>query len=138
LHNVVEKTVFMQKAIYYVSKLIASRGIIELTDRNVNFQVSPFDASFGIKNFSIDICTINDIRIEGGSFNPKVVIVTAEQEHEFVLPKGQELYDRLKVLCIHPFQSAPANEGGDTMLRCSCGRFMNTLYRFCPWCGSKL
>ena len=49
-----QTTIFMQKAIYFVSKLIAARGMIELTDRSLNFQVSPLDASFGMKDLTIE------------------------------------------------------------------------------------
>ncbi|UCF06702.1 MAG: hypothetical protein JSV33_06670 [bacterium] len=135
---VAEKTLFMQKAIYFVSKLIASRGIIELTDRNLNFQVSPFDASFGIRDLSVDICTIRDIRIEGGSFHPKVVVIDAESEYEFVLSKGQELYDTLKKLCSHPIEFDPGKEVHETLKQCSCNRFISSSYRYCPWCGCAL
>ena len=61
-----ELTLFMQKAIYYVSKPIAARGIIELTDRRLYFQVQPFDASFGIRSISIDVCMITGVSIKCG------------------------------------------------------------------------
>ena len=91
----------MQKAIYYVSKPIAARGMLELTDRCLYFQVFPFDASFGIKNITIGVDAITDVTIEKGDMHPKISIF-AERKHEFVLSKGQQLYDRLKELQRNP------------------------------------
>jgi hypothetical protein len=134
-----EKTVFMQKAIYYVSRLIAARGIIELTDRNLNFQVAPFDSSFGIKDLTIPICTIMDVRIEGGERHPKVVVVTEGRKHEFVLVKGQELYDGLKEIWRDPIGCGAMSDHEDrTAALCTCGRKVNRIYNYCPWCGAKV
>jgi len=131
-----EKTIFMQKAIYYVSRLIAARGIVELTDRHLNFQVSPFDASFGMKDLSIDLCSISDIRIVGGELHPKVVVVCDKERYEFVLAKGQELYDNLKEMRRDPLKFDLHDADGETSIFCECGKKINRLYRFCPWCGN--
>jgi hypothetical protein len=129
----------MQKAIYYVSRLIAARGIIELTDRNLNFQVAPFDSSFGIKDLSIPICTIMDVRIEGGERHPKVVVVTRDKRHEFVLSKGQELYDGLKEIWRDPIGCGAVNgQEVKTTGFCACGRNVERIYNYCPWCGAKV
>ena len=126
----------MQKAIYYVSKPIAARGMLELTDRCLYFQVFPFDASFGIKNVSIDVVAITDVTIERGDLHPRVS-VTTDRKYEFVLSKGQQLYDRLKEL-----QRNPLGQGRDdempNELDCSCGKSVASIFHFCPWCGRKL
>lgn len=136
MHICVEKTIFMQKAIFYVSKLIAARGVIELTDRYLNFQVSPFEQSFGIRDISIDCCSIADIRIEGGELHPKIVVVTEEREYQFVLSKGQELYDKLKDLNGNSLQF-DIGASDSSMLQCPCGMRIDSSYSYCPWCGSK-
>jgi hypothetical protein len=131
-----ETTLFMQKAIYYVSKPIAARGLLELTDRCLYFQVFPFDASFGIKNVSIDVVAITDVIIEKGDLHPKVSVM-ADRKYEFVLSKGQQLYDRLRELRRDPFQQG--HDGGiPDHLDCSCGRSVESNFHFCPWCGKKL
>lgn len=132
-----ETTFFMQKAIYFVSRLIAARGMIELTDRSLNFQVSPLDASFGMKDLTIDLCHISDLRIEGGEIHPKVVIV-ADKKHEFVLPKGQELYDRLRELMRDPLKYDAEGQSELARRYCSCGKQVNQIYSYCPWCGTSL
>jgi len=126
----------MQKAMCYVSRLIAARGILELTDRRLCFQVFPFDASFGIKNFSLELCTITAIRIEAGDIHPHVVVTSQSRRYEFVLPKGQELYDRLRDLVRNPLEGPTASGSFDVCD--SCGKAVSGLYRFCPWCGAKL
>jgi hypothetical protein len=127
----------MQKAIYYVSKPIAARGILELTDRQLYFQVQPFDASFGIKNLSIDVCMISDVNIEYGDIHPKVVVTSEGKRYEFVLSKGQELYERLKNLQKNPLgQSSDSPFAAEVV--CGCGKSVSSMYRYCPWCGSKL
>ena len=126
----------MQKAIYYVSKPVAARGMLELTDRCLYFQVFPFDASFGIKNVSIDVVAITDVTIERGDLHPKVS-VTTDRKYEFVLSKGQQLYDRLKELQRNPLQQGRDSESPDK-LDCSCGRKVASIFHFCPWCGKKL
>ena len=132
-----EKTIFMQKAIYFVSRLIAARGIIELTDRSLNFQVSPLDASFGMKDLSIDLCHISDLKIEGGEIHPKLAII-ADKKHEFVLSKGQELYDRLRELIRDPLKYDLDESPGPDAKFCKCGGKLNAMYRYCPWCGVEL
>lgn len=126
----------MQKAIYYVSKPIAARGMLELTDRYLHFQVFPFDASFGIKNVSIDVAAITDVIIEKGDLHPKITVI-AGRKYEFVLSKGQQLYDRLLELQRNPLQQGRDRETPDT-LDCSCGRKVDSIFHFCPWCGNKL
>jgi len=125
----------MQKAIYYVSKPIAARGMLELTDRCLYFQVFPFDASFGIKNVSIDVATITEVKIEMGDLHPKVS-VHADRTYEFLLSKGQQLYDRLKEL-----QRNPLRQGSDPSMQerlvCECGRKLESVFQFCPWCGRR-
>jgi hypothetical protein len=131
----------MQKAICYVSKLIAARGIIELTDRRLCFQVSSFDASFGMKSVSIDLCTVSNVSIECGDFHPRVVVFCADRRYEFVLSKGQELYDRLRDLVRDPLLSGPGREQGTDLpvdVCSNCGKSVSTLYQYCPWCGSSL
>ncbi len=130
-----EKTIFMQKAIYYVTKLVAARGIVELTDRNLNFQVSALDLSFGIKNISIDVCALSDVRIVGGNLHPAVIVTVVDKEYEFVLPKASELYDHLKALLNNQVKAfsldyVPA-------ILCDCGKKVNMAYIYCPWCGKK-
>ena len=132
-----QTTIFMQKAIYFVSKLIAARGMIELTDRSLNFQVSPLDASFGMKDLTIDLCHISDLRIEGGEIHPKVVVI-ADKKHEFVLSKGQELYDRLRDLMNDPLKYDAEGQSELGRRYCSCGKQVNQIYRYCPWCGTSL
>jgi len=127
----------MQKAIYFVSKPIAARGMLELTDIHLYFQVFPFDASFGIKNIAIDVCTIGDVRIDKGDFHPKVIVVCADRTYEFVLSKGQELYERLKDLQKNPLQQHGASDVSPEIV-CACGKSMSARYRYCPWCGAKL
>ena len=133
-----EKTVFMQKATYYLSRFIAARGIIELTDLNLYFQVSPFDASFGIKDLSIDLCSINDVKIEGGQFHPKIVVVTENGKYTFVLTKAQELYDQLRKLPPNPLKFGEISDIDGSTKRCSCGKNVRSHYYYCPWCGTKL
>jgi hypothetical protein len=132
-----ETTIFMQKAIYFVSRLIAARGMIELTDRSLNFQVSPLDASFGMKDLTIDLCHISDLRIEGGEIHPKVVVI-ADKKHEFVLSKGQELYDRLRDVISDPLKYDCGDRSDLGKRYCSCGKRVNQIYLFCPWCGTSL
>ena len=130
----------MQKAICYVSKLIAARGILELTDRRLCFQVSSFDASFGMKNVSIDVCTISNVAIECGDLHPRVVVFCEDRRYEFVLSKGQELYDRLRDLVRNPLTGAAGSCGLEQPVHVcgDCGKSVSKLYQFCPWCGSKL
>jgi hypothetical protein len=131
----------MQKAICYVSKLIAARGILELTDRRLCFQVSSFDASFGMKGVSIDVCTISDVSIECGDFHPRVVVFCGDRRYEFVLSKGRELYDRLKSLIKNPLLAASDRACGDgpaIKLCTDCRKSVSPLYDYCPWCGSRL
>jgi len=132
-----EKTIFMQKAIYFVSRLIAARGIVELTDRSLNFQVSPLDASFGMKDLSIDLCHISDLKIEGGEIHPKVAVI-ADKKHEFVLSKGQELYDRLRELMRDPLKYDVEKSSAPAVKFCECGAQVDAMYRYCPWCGVDL
>lgn len=132
-----EKTIFMQKAIYFVSRLIAARGIIELTDRSLNFQVSPLDASFGMKDLSIDLCHISDLKIEGGEIHPKVAVI-ADKKHEFVLSKGQELYDKLRDLMKDPLKYDMEKGSSPATRFCACGGRVDAMYHYCPWCGIDL
>lgn len=132
-----EKTIFMQKAIYFVSRLIAARGIIELTDRSLNFQVSPLDASFGMKDLSIDLCHINDLKIEGGEIHPKIAVI-ADKKHEFILSKGQELYDKLHELMRDPLKYDIEKSSPPAVKFCECGGKVDAVYLYCPWCGADL
>lgn len=133
-----EVTLFMQKAIFYVSRLIAARGVLELTDRSLNFDVSSLDASFGIKNVSIDLSTLLDIRIEGGDMHPRIIVQCESGKYEFVLSNAQRLYDRLRALINNPLIIEEENLQNRVTLKCRCGREVNSIYRFCPWCGEKL
>ncbi len=133
-----EITVFMQKAIYYVSRLIAARGVLELTDRKINFEVASLDSSFGIRDVSIELSLITDVRIECGDLHPRIVIVTATGKSEFVLARGQELYDRLKGFLNNPVAPDMSHEDDRLILKCRCGREVNSSYRFCPWCGARM
>lgn len=133
----VEKTIFMQKAIYYVSKIIAARGILELTDRCLNFQVSSLDASFGIKDLSIELLSITDVIIAGGDFHPRVIVVCDRDKYEFVLSRAQELYDLLKKMLQDPV-SFNISGLGDSEVFCECGRSVSKAYNYCPWCGKRL
>jgi hypothetical protein len=126
----------MQKAIYFVNKPIAARGMLELTDRSLHFQVFPFDASFGIKSISIDVCSITDAAIEIGDLHPHVVVV-ADKRYEFVLSKGRELYDRLKEIRNNPLGQKRDGELSSE-ITCPCGKSASSLYTYCPWCGAKL
>jgi hypothetical protein len=128
----------MQKAIYYVSKLIAARGIIELTDRHLNFQVSHFDASFGIKDLTIDLCTISDVKIGAGDLHPRVRIMCGIEKYEFVLAKGQDLYDLLKSVQENPLTFDLSGTDQKTTVYCRCGKQTSKVYHYCPWCGKKL
>lgn len=132
-----ENTLFMQKAIYYQSRLIAARGIIELTDRNLNFQVSALDSSFGLRNASIDICTITDVTIAGGNVQPAVVVTSAGKRYEFVLSKASELYDLLKTLLKNPVRSVSASKEVSG-ITCHCGKMIKNNYTYCPYCGRKM
>ena len=131
-----ETTIFMQKAIYYVSRLIAARGVLELTDCHLNFQVSHLDSSFGMRGVCIDIATVDNVKIEGGDLHPRV-IVSSGRDYEFVLPKAQELYDHLKRLCFSSVTSELEPDEGVTVL-CGCGHSVTERFNFCPWCGSRL
>jgi hypothetical protein len=133
-----EKTIFMQKAIYFVSKLIAARGILELTDRYINFQVSPLDASFGMKSISIDLCSITDLRMEERGLRPKVIVVTAQRNYEFILANGQKLYETLAKLVRDPVTSTAGGGAEHSALPCACGKLVSPLYQYCPWCGKRL
>ncbi len=126
----------MQKAIYYVTKPIAARGMLELTDRCLYFQVFPFDASFGIRNVSVDLVAIRDVTIETGDLHPRICLF-ADRKYEFVLSKGQQLYERLMELRRNPLRQGVAVPKPDE-LACSCGRLVESGFRFCPWCGSRL
>jgi hypothetical protein len=132
-----ETTLFMQKAIYYVNKPIAARGILELTDRRLYFQVQPFDASFGIRSISIDVCMITGVSIECGDLHPKLTISAADKKYEFMLSKGQELYERLRELQRNPL-GHPTDSGSDPRIVCECGKSISNIYRFYPWCGTRL
>ncbi len=131
-----ETTLFMQKAIYYVSRLIAARGVLEMTDCRLNFQVSHLDSSFGMRGVSIDLATVDDVRIEGGDMHPRVIVCSG-REYEFVLPKAQELYDRLKERCFSSVSSESEEEPGASS-HCGCGHAVSVKYNFCPWCGTRL
>ncbi len=133
-----EKTIFMQKAIYFVSKLIAARGVVELTDCNLNFQVSPFDSSFGIKSISIELISIEDVRLECRGLQPRVIIIARGKKYEFSLSKGKELYSRLRKFSIDPLESPGSGINPDTTFDCCCGRTIEGYYNYCPWCGEKL
>lgn len=126
----------MQKAIYFVNKPIAARGMLELTDRCLYFQVFPFDASFGIKSVAIDVCSIEDVCLERGDLHPRIVI-TANKKYEFVLSKGKELYDRLMEILRNPLgQKADGDLSSEIV--CSCGKCTSSIHVYCPWCGAKL
>jgi hypothetical protein len=127
----------MQKAIYYVSRLIAARGVIELTDRHLNFQVSSLDMSFGIKDVSVDLATVDDVRIEGGDLHPRVII-SSGKKYEFVVPRAQELYDLLKKLCCSSITAEANPFEFNSLSPCKCGKFIDNKFNYCPWCGSKL
>lgn len=127
----------MQKAIYFVSRLIAARGILELTDCKLNFQVSNLDNSFGIKNVSIDLDSVVELRIEGGDIHPRIILVCAEKEFEFVLSKSQELYDRLRCLCQSSLALELKSLCGREPRLCRCGKLVDPTFRFCPWCGTE-
>jgi hypothetical protein len=131
-------TVFMQKAIYYVSRLIAARGVLELTDRMINFEVASLDSSFGIKDVSIELTAITDIKIECGDLHPRIVIITGTGKSEFVLARGQELYDRLRGYMNSPVAPVMSHEDDPLLLKCRCGKEVNSSYRFCPWCGARM
>lgn len=133
-----EVTVLMQKAIYYVSRLIAARGVLEMTDRSLNFDVSSLDASFGIKDVSIEIDSITDVRIECGDLHPRIIVLSEKGKFEFVLSRGQELYDMLKSRINNPILSGKDAALSDLTLKCKCGREVNSSYRFCPWCGERM
>lgn len=133
-----EITVFMQKAIYYVSRLIAARGVLELTDKKINFEVASLDSTFGIKDVSIELTSITDVRIECGDLHPRIVVVTASGKSEFVLARGQELYDRLMGYLKNTVAPVMSHEDERLTLKCRCGREVNSAYRFCPWCGARM
>ncbi|MFO7916239.1 MAG: hypothetical protein R6U43_11200 [Candidatus Krumholzibacteriales bacterium] len=130
-----EKTIFMQKAIYYRTKLLAARGIIELTDRYLNFQVSSLDSKFGIRNLSLDVCSIQEIKIKGGSIHPSVVVKSGDENYEFVLARADELYDKLKSLQKDPVTDVRIRK--ESLRGCECGKWISPDYRFCPWCGRE-
>ena len=132
-----EKTVFMQKAIYYVSKLFAARGIIELTDRCLNFQVASSDASFGIKDVSIEIPSISDVKIIGGDLHPRVVVECHDKSYEFVLTQAQKLYDYLKEMIKDPFNFNESKMSA-TVYCSRCGKRVDKFFKYCPWCGAIL
>lgn len=132
-----EITLFMQKAIYYVSKPMAARGMLELTDRRLLFQVFPFDASFGIKSLAIDLAAITGVEIAAGDLHPRIIVHAGARTYEFMLSKGQELYDRLKTLSRDPLGQAPMN-GADGEIICTCGKAVDSRYHYCPWCGTRL
>lgn len=137
MHISNETTLFMQKAIYYVSKPIAARGMLELTDRRLLFQVFPFDASFGIRNLSIELTAVVGVDLSTGDIHPRVIIDTSDRRHEFMLPKGHELYERLRPLVsVAPPPRGTAPEGRETA--CACGKAVNAGFAYCPWCGSRL
>jgi hypothetical protein len=125
----------MQKAIYYVSRLMAARGVLEMTDCRLNFQVSNLDSSFGLRGVSIDLATVDNIRIEGGDLHPRVIVCSGK-DYEFVLPKAQELYDLLKQRCFSSVVTKEPGDDGPTVL-CGCGNAVSERYNFCPWCGSR-
>ncbi len=127
----------MQKAIYYVSKPMAARGMLELTDHRLLFQVFPFDASFGIKSLAIDLATITGVDIAAGDLHPRIIVHAGGHTYEFMLSKGQELYDRLKTLSRDPLGQAHAC-GADGEIVCTCGKSVESRYRYCPWCGARL
>jgi hypothetical protein len=128
----------MQKAIYFVSKLIAARGIIELTDRCINFQVSPLDASVGMKNLSIDLCSITDISLEERELRPKVVVESAGRTYEFIFANGREFAAKIHQLLRDPLTTDLAEDDDSSTLLCSCGNRVSALYHFCPWCGTRI
>lgn len=127
----------MQKAIYYVSKPIAARGMLELTDRRLLFQVFPFDASFGIKSLSIELAAIVGIEIQTGDIHPRVVVDTNDRRHEFMLAKGRELYDCLKPLVCDSF-GARRTPPGEPETACACGKIVSVRFSYCPWCGKRI
>lgn len=133
-----EKTIFMQKAIYFVSRLVAARGILELTDRCINFQVSPLDASFGMKNISINLCSITDISLEERDLRPKVTITSGDHRHEFILSYGKKLHAKIKQMLKDPLTCDIEDGDDSSTLSCSCGKRVNSLYHYCPWCGKKV
>ncbi len=133
-----EKTIFMQKAIYFVSRLIAARGILELTDRCINFQVSPLDASFGMKNISIDLCSITDISLEERDLRPKVIITSGDRRYEFILTYGKKLHAKIREMLRDPLTCDIEDSEDSPTLPCSCGKHVNSLYHYCPWCGKKV
>jgi len=130
-----ETTLFMQKAIYYVSRFMAARGVLEMTDCRLNFQVSNLDSSFGLRGVSIDLATVDNILIEGGDLHPRVIVCSGK-EYEFVLPRAQELYDLLKIRCFSSVSSTAPEDESSTVI-CGCGHSVSDRFNFCPWCGSK-
>jgi hypothetical protein len=114
---------------------MAARGVLEMTDCRLNFQVSNLDSSFGMRGVSIDLATVDDIRIEGGDLHPRVIVCSGK-DYEFVLPKAQELYDLLKKSCFSSSVSPAVDAEGPTVI-CGCGNAVSELYNFCPWCGSR-
>jgi hypothetical protein len=133
-----EKTIFMQKAIYFVSKLIAARGIIELTDRCINFQVSPLDSSFGMKNLSIDLCSVTDVSLVERELRPKIVLAADGRNYEFIFANCKEFEAKLRQLLKDPLTCDLADDDDSSDVRCSCGKRVCALYHFCPWCGEHV
>lgn len=128
----------MQKAIYFVSRLIAARGILELTDRCINFQVSPLDASFGMKSLSIDLCSITDTSLEERELRPKVSIIAGDHRYEFIMSNGRKLHEVLKRMLQDPLTCDIEESDDCSTLHCSCGKHVSNLYHYCPWCGRKM
>jgi hypothetical protein len=90
-----------------------------------------------MKDLFIDLCHISDLKIEGGEIHPKVAVI-ADKKHEFVLSKGQELYDRLRELMRDPLKYDVENGSAPAVKFCECGGKVDAMYRYCPWCGVDL
>jgi len=63
---------------------------------------------------------------------------TPDARHEFVLARGQELYDHLRASQRDPLGAARGEREGEAARTCECGKKVSSLYLFCPWCGRRM
>jgi hypothetical protein len=133
-----EQTLFMRRATYYIRRFLAASGLLELTNQHVNFTPNSLDSNFGIKDLSLDLDEIEDVRVRSVGFSGRLEIQARGQIYRFALSRAEEFYNRLKEVRGRWFSQVLEDEDTTEQKKmCSCGRRIHPRHKFCPWCGTK-
>lgn len=133
-----EQTIYMHRATFYLRRFLAASGMLELTNQHINFTVNSLDSNFGIKDLSIDLDEVEDVRVRSVGFSGRIEVQARGQVYRFALSRADEFYRRIKEVRSRWF----TDQGSETKPQkreraCDCGRKLEPQHNFCPWCGSK-